>query len=166
MPLVLFTQRPECVLFSWTNGRKSRAGRLGVGTQLVSNETDALLVHQLACALLKAGLPPSSLGIISPYRHQLKLITQIFHRDANSKQNEIEINTVDKYQGRDKAGIIVSLVRSNENSNVGDLLRDWRRVNVAVTRAKQKLILIGSLVTLKGSLLLPGTIRLVGEKRL
>ena len=61
---------------------------------------------------------------------------------------------MDKYQGRDKACIIVSLVRSNEHSNVGDLLRDWRRVNVAVTRAKQKLILIGSLVTLKGSLLL------------
>lgn len=121
---------------------------------LVSNETEAVLVHQLAWALLKGGLQPSSLGIISPYRHQLKLITQIFYRDTSSKHSEIEINTVDKYQGRDKACIIVSLVRSNEHSNVGDLLRDWRRVNVAVTRAKQKLILIGSLVTLKGSLLL------------
>ena len=121
---------------------------------LVSNGTEAVLVHQLAWALLKGGLQPSSLGIISPYRHQLKLITQIFHRDTSSKQIEIEINTVDKYQGRDKACIIVSLVRSNEHSNVGDLLRDWRRVNVAVTRAKQKLILIGSLQTLKGSLLL------------
>ena len=121
---------------------------------LVSNETEAVLVHQLAWALLKGGLQPSSLGIISPYRHQLKLITQIFHRDNSTKQSEIEINTVDKYQGRDKACIIVSLVRSNEHSNVEDLLRDWRRVNVAVTRAKQKLILIGSLLTLKGSLLL------------
>ena len=121
---------------------------------LVSNETEAVLVHQLAWALLKGGLQPSSLGIISPYRHQLKLITQIFHRDTSTKQSEIEINTVDKYRGRDKACIIVSLVRSNEHSNVGDLLRDWRRVNVAVTRAKQKLILIGSLLTLKGSLLL------------
>lgn len=121
---------------------------------LVSNETEAVLVHQLAWALLKGGLQPSTLGIISPYRHQLKLITQIFYRDTSSKHSEIEINTVDKYQGRDKACIIVSLVRSNEHSNVGDLLRDWRRVNVAVTRAKQKLILIGSLVTLKGSLLL------------
>ncbi len=128
---------------------------------LVSNETEALLVHQLACALLKAGLKPSSLGIISPYRHQLKLITQVFH---SSKQNEIEINTVDKYQGRDKACIIVSLVRSNEHSNVGDLLRDWRRVNVAVTRAKRKLILIGSLVTLKGSLLLQELFDLLERK--
>lgn len=131
---------------------------------LVSNEIEAVLVHQLACALLKGGLQPSSLGIISPYRHQLKLITQVFHRDTSSKQDEIEINTVDKYQGRDKACIIVSLVRSNEHSNVGDLLRDWRRVNVAVTRAKQKLILIGSLVTLKGSLLLQELFDLLERK--
>lgn len=131
---------------------------------LVSNEIEAVLVHQLACALLKGGLQPSSLGIISPYRHQLKLITQVFHRDISSKQNEIEINTVDKYQGWDKACIIVSLVRSNEHSSVGDLLRDWRRVNVAVTRAKQKLILIGSLVTLKGSLLLQELFDLLERK--
>lgn len=131
---------------------------------LVSNETEAQLVHQLACALLRAGLQPSSLGIISPYRHQLKLITQVFNRDANGKQNEIEINTVDKYQGRDKACIVVSLVRSNEHSNVGDLLRDWRRVNVAVTRAKRKLILIGSLATLKGSLLLQELFDLLERK--
>lgn len=121
---------------------------------LVSNEIEASIVHQLACGLLRGGLEPSLLGIISPYRHQLKLISQVFHRVANTKHNEIEINTVDKYQGRDKSCIIASLVRSNEYCNVGDLLRDWRRVNVAVTRAKRKLILIGSLSTLKGSLLL------------
>ena len=129
---------------------------------LVSNETEALLVHQLACGLLKGGLQPESLGIISPYRHQLKLISQVFHRDT--KQQEIEINTVDKYQGRDKSCIIVSLARSNEHCNVGDLLRDWRRVNVAVTRAKRKLILIGSLSTLKGSLLLQELFDLLERK--
>lgn len=131
---------------------------------LVSNETEALLVHQLACALLKGGLQPTSLGIISPYRHQLKLISQVFHRHTNGKQNEIEINTVDKYQGRDKSCIIVSLVRSNEHCNVGDLLKDWRRVNVAVTRAKRKLILVGSLSTLKGSLLLQELFDLLERK--
>ncbi|CAH3161793.1 unnamed protein product [Porites lobata] len=129
---------------------------------LVSNETEALLVHQLACGLLKGGLQPATLGIISPYRHQLKLISQVVYRDA--KQQEIEINTVDKYQGRDKSCIIVSLVRSNEHCNVGDLLRDWRRVNVAVTRAKRKLILIGSLSTLKGSLLLQELFDLLERK--
>ena len=129
---------------------------------LVSNETEALLVHQLACGLLKGGLQPATLGIISPYRHQLKIISQVVYRDA--KQQEIEINTVDKYQGRDKSCIIVSLVRSNEHCNVGDLLRDWRRVNVAVTRAKKKLIVIGSLSTLKGSLLLQELFDLLERK--
>jgi len=77
----------------------------------------------------------------------------------------IEINTVDKYQGRDKACILLSLVRSNESSSVGDLLKDWRRVNVAVTRAKSKLILIGSLSTLKTSLLLNELFVLMKKKK-
>ncbi|KAK3727809.1 hypothetical protein QZH41_008231, partial [Actinostola sp. cb2023] len=77
----------------------------------------------------------------------------------------IEINTVDKYQGRDKACILLSLVRSNESSSVGDLLKDWRRVNVAVTRAKSKLILIGSLSTLKTSLLLNELFVLMKRKK-
>ena len=131
---------------------------------LVSNEVEASLVYQLACGLLRGGLDPTSLGIISPYRHQLKLISQVFNRDANIEHSEIEINTVDKYQGRDKSCIIVSLVRSNELCNVGDLLRDWRRVNVAVTRAKRKLIMIGSLSTLKGSLLLQELFDLLEQK--
>ena len=131
---------------------------------LVANEIEALLVYQLACALLKGGLQPASLGIISPYRHQLKLISQIFLRDTSGRQDEIEINTVDKYQGRDKSCIIVCLVRSNDHCNVGDLLRDWRRVNVAVTCAKRKLILIGSLSTLKGSLLLQELFDLLERK--
>ena len=75
--------------------------------------------------------------------------------------DELEVNTVDKYQGRDKDCIIVSMVRSNPGRNLGDLLRwgcclksrDWRRVNVAFTRAKKKLIVIGSRATLSTSFL-------------
>ena len=63
--------------------------------------------------------------------------------------NGVEVSTVDKYQGRDKECIIVSLVRSNTERRIGSLLRDWRRINVAFTRAKKKLILIGSETTLK-----------------
>lgn len=68
-------------------------------------------------------------------------------------QFNVEVNTVDKYQGRDKLCVIVSLVRSNEGGHVGDLLRDWRRVNVAVTRAKRKLLLLGSRRTLSHNML-------------
>lgn len=61
----------------------------------------------------------------------------------------VEVNTVDKYQGRDKSLILVSFVRSNEDGTLGELLKDWRRLNVALTRAKHKLILLGSVSSLK-----------------
>lgn len=56
---------------------------------------------------------------------------------------------MDKYQGRDKSLILVSFVRSNEDGTLGELLKDWRRLNVAITRAKHKLILLGSVSSLK-----------------
>ena len=64
----------------------------------------------------------------------------------------VEVQTVDTFQGRDKSCIIVSLVRSNAECAVGTLLLDWRRLNVAFTRAKTKLIVIGGRNTLKQSM--------------
>ncbi len=64
------------------------------------------------------------------------------------KNQGLELSTIDKYQGRDKAVILVSFVRSNELGNCGNLLNDSRRVNVAFSRAKRKLILFGSYQTL------------------
>lgn len=52
--------------------------------------------------------------------------------------------TADQFQGKDKDCVIISLVRSNSQNQIGDLLQDWRRLNVAFTRAKSKLIIIGS----------------------
>lgn len=66
----------------------------------------------------------------------------------------LEINTIDKYQGRDKKVIVVSFVRSNAEGTVGHLLRDWRRLNVALSRAKHKLLLVGSLRTLSSCAIL------------
>lgn len=60
----------------------------------------------------------------------------------------MELHTADKFQGRDKEVVIVSFVRSNNDGQVGELLKDWRRVNVALTRARSKLVLIGSKQTL------------------
>jgi DNA replication ATP-dependent helicase Dna2 len=60
------------------------------------------------------------------------------------------MHTADRFQGRDKEVIILSLVRSNEAKSIGELLKDWRRINVAFTRAKTKLLVIGSRETLKG----------------
>jgi DNA replication ATP-dependent helicase Dna2 len=76
----------------------------------------------------------------------------------------VEIHTVDKYQGRDKECVIVSLVRSNPQGHVGDLLQDWRRINVAFTRAKKKLIVLGSFSTLEKAELLGKFVKLVQAK--
>uniref|UniRef100_A0A8C8AGL0 DNA replication ATP-dependent helicase/nuclease n=1 Tax=Otus sunia TaxID=257818 RepID=A0A8C8AGL0_9STRI len=111
----------------------------------VSNVTEAKLVLFLTSLFIKAGCKSSDIGIISPYRHQLKMITDLM---AKLKENRVEVNTVDKYQGRDKSIIIVSFVRNSNDDNLGTLLKDWRRLNVAITRAKHKLIMVGCVPSL------------------
>ena len=73
---------------------------------------------------------------------------------ASSRALLVESATVDRFQGRDKDMILLSLVRSNPEGHVGQLLQDWRRINVAVTRAKSKLVLLGNSNTLKQAPLL------------
>ncbi|KAM7169891.1 DNA replication ATP-dependent helicase/nuclease DNA2 isoform 1-T1 [Macrochelys suwanniensis] len=111
----------------------------------VSNMTEAKLVLFLTTFFIKAGCKASDIGIISPYRHQLKIITDLM---TSSCISTVEVNTVDKYQGRDKSIIIVSFVRNNNDGNLGTLLMDWRRLNVAITRAKHKLIMLGCVPSL------------------
>lgn len=64
------------------------------------------------------------------------------------KAQGLEVSTIDRYQGRDKDAIVLSFVRSNPKGKVGRLLEDFRRLNVAVTRAKCKLVMVGSYSTL------------------
>ncbi|KAH0623512.1 hypothetical protein JD844_006339 [Phrynosoma platyrhinos] len=111
----------------------------------VSNMTEARLVLFLTFMFIKAGCKPLDIGVISPYRHQLKVITELM---TSSHINKVEVNTVDKYQGRDKSIIIVSFVRSNTDGKLGELLKDWRRLNVAITRAKHKLVMLGCVPSL------------------
>ncbi|XP_067858773.1 DNA replication ATP-dependent helicase/nuclease DNA2 [Heptranchias perlo] len=112
----------------------------------LSNLTEAELVYCLATVLIKAGCRPCNIGIIAPYRQQLKAISAVLMRDKTF--SAVEVNTVDKYQGRDKSVIIVSFVRSNSEGKLGELLKDWRRLNVALTRPKHKLVMMGCMSTL------------------
>ncbi|XP_035307113.1 DNA replication ATP-dependent helicase/nuclease DNA2 [Cricetulus griseus] len=112
----------------------------------VSNITEARLVVFLTSVFIKAGCSPSNIGIIAPYRQQLRIINDLL---ACSSVGMVEVNTVDKYQGRDKSLVLVSFVRSNKDGTLGELLKDWRRLNVAITRAKHKLILLGSVSSLQ-----------------
>ncbi|KAM5323903.1 DNA replication ATP-dependent helicase/nuclease DNA2 [Glossophaga mutica] len=111
----------------------------------VSNITEAKLIVFLTSIFIKAGCNPSDIGIVAPYRQQLKIINDLL---ARSSVGVVEVNTVDKYQGRDKSIILVSFVRSNKDGMLGELLKDWRRLNVAITRAKHKLILLGCVSSL------------------
>ncbi|KAB1271546.1 DNA replication ATP-dependent helicase/nuclease DNA2 [Camelus dromedarius] len=81
----------------------------------VSNITEAKLIVFLTSVFIKAGCNPSDIGIIAPYRQQLKAINDLL---AHSSIGMIEVNTVDKYQGRDKSIILVSFVRSNKDGTV------------------------------------------------
>lgn len=75
------------------------------------------------------------------------------------------MHTADKFQGRDKECIIISLVRSNTERNIGDLLKDWRRINVAFTRARSKLIILGSKSTLSSNELLKKFVDLMEDSQ-
>lgn len=91
-------------------------------------------------------------GIISPYRVQTQYIRQLIKSDTELKQlrKSISVNTVDGFQGQERDIIIISLVRSNENGQIG-FLGDLRRMNVAMTRARMKLIILGNTPTLSRS---------------
>lgn len=118
----------------------------------ITNSTESMLTTQLVTALIHSGVAPRNIGVITFYRSQLALLRNEIKASAGSiVASEVEMHTADKYQGRDKEVVILSCVRSNENNHVGDLLKDWRRVNVAVTRARSKLLIIGSKSTLAGS---------------
>ncbi len=88
-------------------------------------------------------------GIISPYRAQVQYIRHLIKKTDFFKpfRKIISVNTVDGFQGQERDIILVSLVRSNADGQIG-FLRDLRRMNVAMTRARMKLILLGDAATL------------------
>jgi predicted DNA helicase len=105
------------------------------------NPQEAEAVEQAVRLLMEARLFPADLGIISPYDQQVNLLR------TRLEGSGIEVKTVDGYQGREKEAVIISMVRANAEGNLG-FLSDYRRLNVALTRARRKLILIGHKQTL------------------
>ncbi|OTF77605.1 hypothetical protein BLA29_002306 [Euroglyphus maynei] len=93
--------------------------------------------------LINQGLSPSDIGVITPYRLQTTLIEAVCQREFSRRINDrLEINSVDGFQGREKNVIIYSMVRSNDSGSIG-FLSEERRLNVAITRARKHLTLIG-----------------------
>ena len=111
-------------------------------TESLRNEGEAELVVARVRELLAAGLDVRELAVITPYRAQALLL-----REQLIDLSELEVDTVDAFQGREKDVIIVSLVRSNAAQQLG-FLEDLRRLNVAITRPRRHLFVVGDSATL------------------
>jgi superfamily I DNA and/or RNA helicase len=109
-----------------------------------SNPGQAERVATEVRRILRRGLPPSDLALITPYDAQVKLLRELLRREVGAG---LEVGTVDGFQGREKEAIVVDLVRSNEDGEIG-FLKDVRRMNVALTRAKRFLLVVGDSATL------------------
>lgn len=130
------------VVFLDTSATRGREEQAKDATSF-SNPLEAGYILPLVLGLNKMGVQNSDIGIISPYDHQVELL-----KDRLQDMEGLEIKTVDGFQGREKEVIIISFVRSNPNGNIG-FLKDFRRLNVAVTRARRKLVMTGDAQTLQ-----------------
>ncbi|KAK4226151.1 P-loop containing nucleoside triphosphate hydrolase protein [Podospora fimiseda] len=108
-----------------------------------SNEMEAALVRQHVKSLVDAGVKPEDIAVVTPYNAQLGILAPLKEEFPG-----IELGSVDGFQGREKEAVIVSLVRSNSDGEVG-FLGEKRRLNVAMTRPKRSLTVIGDSETVK-----------------
>ena len=132
------TKREEALLFVDTSHVDSEGETHLKDSKSIINNLEAKISSGIADDYMNLGVSEEDIGIISPYADQVKIIQDM---------TPVEVKTVDGFQGREKEIIIISTVRSNNNGNIG-FLRDLRRLNVAITRAKRKLIIIGNKDTL------------------
>ncbi|MDX1908958.1 MAG: AAA domain-containing protein [Bacteroidia bacterium] len=126
-------------------------------TQSLCNPEEAgMLLRHLAILLnqIEAQAPqiletPVSIGIISPYKDQVRVLKTLVAASPmlSGYSHLITINTVDGFQGQERDIIYISLVRSNRKNGIG-FLADTRRMNVAMTRARKKLVIVGDSATL------------------
>jgi superfamily I DNA and/or RNA helicase len=104
------------------------------------NMDQAMIVTDIVNSVISKGMNPSEIGVISPYAAQVSIL----------KKNcpKVDVKSVDGFQGREKDLIVLSTVRSGDSKDPIGFLQDWRRMNVAITRAKYGLFVIGDKNTL------------------
>ncbi|KAF3993986.1 hypothetical protein FT663_00006 [Candidozyma haemuli var. vulneris] len=112
------------------------------------NDMEASVAVQHIAKLIEAGVKPEEIGVISPYSAQVAVLKKAIQKELQSPG--VEVSTIDGFQGREKEAIVVSLVRSNDEREIG-FLSDRRRLNVAMTRPKRQLCVIGDMETLERS---------------
>ncbi|TWT81658.1 ATP-dependent RecD-like DNA helicase [Planctomycetes bacterium CA13] len=105
------------------------------------NPKEANFIVKIVRELMDVGVEPDQIAIIAPYAAQVRLLR------SRLEFPDLEIDTVDGFQGREKEVVLLTMVRSNEIGEIG-FLADTRRTNVAMTRARRKLVMIGDSATL------------------
>ena len=153
-------ERPPAAGFLWPDWDHPVAFVPIAGYEIVDEESssksnldEAAKVLSIVNDLLAAGdLTPSDIGVITPYNGQVRLLVDLFEqaggRELGAPYEGLEIKSVDGYQGREKEIIVFSAVRANDAGEIG-FLKDRRRLNVALTRAKRGLIVLGNAKTLR-----------------
>ncbi|MFC2088413.1 AAA domain-containing protein [Calditrichota bacterium] len=110
-----------------------------------SNITEAKYCNTIVIELLKTGITPEKIGIISPFRMQVNNIKNKIYSSLNDTNpnilEELQIDTIDRFQGSQKEIVIISLCSNDQKNNF--LIKDLRRFNVAITRARFKRIILG-----------------------
>lgn len=135
-------QPDKPMFFYVTQGQEEIAGS---GTSYL-NRTEAANVEKITTRFLRCGVKPEQIGVITPYEGQRAYLVQYMQYQGSlhaKLYQEIEVASVDAFQGREKDLIIMSCVRSNEHQGIG-FLNDPRRLNVALTRAKYGIIIVGN----------------------
>lgn len=115
-----------------------KATRLALSSESKSNAMEARLVAMHVAALVDAGVKELDIAVLAPYNAQVALVAAL----VRPRHPGVEVNSVDSFQGREKEAVVISLVRSNEKRETG-FLKDVRRINVAVTRARRHLCVVG-----------------------
>ncbi|GIM05113.1 hypothetical protein Vretimale_9531, partial [Volvox reticuliferus] len=113
-----------------------------------SNRAEALVVVGMVRHMLAAGISSADIGIVTPYLAQVQLLSNLLMPHIPPGAPTLEVSTVDGYQGREKEVMVFSTVRANPSATLG-FLEDWRRLNVAITRPRRALLLVGNADTLR-----------------
>lgn len=133
----------EAPMMFWSNLGNEEISASGTS---YLNRTEASNVEKIVTRFFKAGVLPQDIGIITPYEGQRSYIVSSMQANGTFKKEnykEIEVASVDAFQGREKDFIVLSCVRSNDHQGIG-FLSDPRRLNVALTRAKYGLVILGN----------------------
>lgn len=139
--------------FPWPNAQAPQMFWSNLGQEEISasgtsylNRTEAQNVEKTVTRLFKAGVKSHQIGVITPYEGQRSYIVTTMQNTGTAKKElyrDVEVASVDAFQGREKDYIVLSCVRSNDNQGIG-FLSDPRRLNVGLTRAKYGIVILGN----------------------